>query len=96
MEAGLYSRLSDWRPQRLITLKREEHDEQEKDQESLWQPPSRRREGSARHPRGEADPDTYRVYEPADVGVREIHGKLGLTQEEFATRFGLPVGKIRD
>ncbi|MGC1348608.1 MAG: hypothetical protein WA858_02355 [Xanthobacteraceae bacterium] len=46
--------------------------------------------------RGEADPDTYRVYEPADVGVREIHGKLGLTQEEFATRFGLPVGKIRD
>jgi hypothetical protein len=40
--------------------------------------------------------EARRVYEPADVGVREIHGKLGLTQEEFATRFGLPVGKTRD
>jgi putative transcriptional regulator len=46
--------------------------------------------------RGEAAPNSYRVHEPADASVREIRPELGLTQEEFATRFGLPVGKIRD
>jgi|HubBroStandDraft_6_1064221.scaffolds.fasta_scaffold3380214_1 putative transcriptional regulator len=46
--------------------------------------------------RGKAAPNTYRVHEPADVSVREIRREPGLTQEEFATRFGLPIGKIRD
>ena len=46
--------------------------------------------------RGEADGKTYRIHVPADVDVRKIRRTLGLTQEEFATRFGLPLGTIRD
>jgi putative transcriptional regulator len=46
--------------------------------------------------RGEADGKTYRIHMPADVDVRKIRRTLGLTQEEFATRFGLPLGTIRD
>jgi putative transcriptional regulator len=39
---------------------------------------------------------TYRVYVPADVDVGAIRREQGLTQEEFAARFGLPVATIRD
>jgi putative transcriptional regulator len=46
--------------------------------------------------RGEADPSTYRVFVPADVNVRKIRGKLKLSQNEFAERFGLPVATVRD
>jgi putative transcriptional regulator len=46
--------------------------------------------------RGEADAKAYRIHVPADVDVRKIRRTLGLTQEEFSTRFGLPLGTIRD
>jgi putative transcriptional regulator len=38
--------------------------------------------------RGEADPSTYRVYVPANIDVGEIRRSQGLTQEEFAARYG--------
>jgi putative transcriptional regulator len=44
--------------------------------------------------RGEKKP--AKMYVPADVDVRKIRRSLGLTQEEFAARFGLPLGTIRD
>jgi putative transcriptional regulator len=46
--------------------------------------------------RGEADPSTYRVHVPADVDVRSIRRRLKLTQTEFAQRFGIPPGTLRD
>ena len=46
--------------------------------------------------RGEADQSTYRVYVPSDVDVRKIRRQLGLTQGEFASRFGLSVATIRE
>lgn len=45
---------------------------------------------------GRADPATYRVHVPAEVDVKAIRAKLGLSQVAFAGRFGLPVGNIRD
>jgi putative transcriptional regulator len=44
--------------------------------------------------RGEKKP--AKIYVPANVDVRKIRRSLGLTQEEFAARFGLPLGTIRD
>ena len=46
--------------------------------------------------RGEADPATYRVFVPDDVDVRKIRRAMGLSQEQFANRFGLPAATIRD
>ena len=46
--------------------------------------------------RGEADPATYRVHVPADIDVRTIRRRLKLTQAEFARRFGIPPGTLRD
>jgi putative transcriptional regulator len=46
--------------------------------------------------RGEAQPGTYRVHVPAELNVRAIRDKLGLSQEAFAARFGFPVGTVRD
>ncbi len=46
--------------------------------------------------RGQAAPDTYRVHVPADVDVRGIRTRLGLSQAAFARRFGIPQGTIRD
>ncbi|SFU83235.1 putative transcriptional regulator [Methylobacterium sp. 174MFSha1.1] len=46
--------------------------------------------------RGEADPATYRVHVPAEVDVRAIRKATGLTQVEFAQRFGFPIGTLRD
>lgn len=46
--------------------------------------------------RGEADPGTYRVHIPRRVDVRALRRKTGLTQEEFAIRFGLTVARVRD
>jgi putative transcriptional regulator len=45
--------------------------------------------------RGEAKKGDYRVHEPALVDVRAIRTKLGLTQEEFAGRFGFSVNTLR-
>jgi putative transcriptional regulator len=46
--------------------------------------------------RGTADPRTYRVHVPADIDVAAIRNGLGLSQGEFAGRFGIPVATLRD
>jgi putative transcriptional regulator len=46
--------------------------------------------------RGEINPATYRVFVPADVDVRKIRKALGLSQDQFAARFGIAVATIRD
>lgn len=45
--------------------------------------------------RGEADVSKYRVHVPKRVDVRAIRAKLGMTQEEFAGRFGFSVNTLR-
>src|ERR1700687_965827 len=45
---------------------------------------------------GEAGPATYRVHVPAEVDVKCIRKKVGLTQPEFAARFGFNVARVRD
>jgi putative transcriptional regulator len=46
--------------------------------------------------RGEADPATYRVFVPSKVDVRKIRCRLKLSQDEFATKFGLSVATVRE
>jgi putative transcriptional regulator len=46
--------------------------------------------------RGAADPKTYRVHVPDDIDVKRIRRRLKLTQNEFARRFGIPQGTLRD
>jgi putative transcriptional regulator len=46
--------------------------------------------------RGAADPKTYRVHVPHDIDVKRIRRRLKLTQNEFARRFGIPQGTLRD
>jgi putative transcriptional regulator len=46
--------------------------------------------------RGEADSATYRVHVPANVDVATIRKKLDLSQSEFASRFGIAPGTLRD
>jgi putative transcriptional regulator len=45
--------------------------------------------------RGEAKESVYRVHVPSDIDVRAIRMKLGMTQEEFAGRFGFSVNTLR-
>jgi putative transcriptional regulator len=44
---------------------------------------------------GEADESTYRVHVPAKIDVKAIRSGLGMTQEEFAGRFGFSVNTLR-
>jgi putative transcriptional regulator len=44
---------------------------------------------------GTADMSLYRVHIPAEIDVRAIRGRLGLTQQEFAVRFGFSVNTLR-
>ena len=37
----------------------------------------------------------YRVHIPPEIDVRAIRGRLGLTQKEFAIRFGFSVNTLR-
>jgi putative transcriptional regulator len=46
--------------------------------------------------KGEADPSTYRVHVPTEVDVKAIRKKVGLSQSEFAARFGFGVARVRD
>ena len=46
--------------------------------------------------KGEADPSTYRVHVPASVDVKAIRSKIGLSQSAFASRFGFPLGTVKD
>jgi putative transcriptional regulator len=45
--------------------------------------------------KGEADARRFRVHVPQRIDVRAIRTKLGLTQEEFAGRFGFSVNTLR-
>jgi putative transcriptional regulator len=44
---------------------------------------------------GQADSAKYRVHVPARVDVKAIRTRLGMTQEEFAGRFGFSVNTLR-
>ena len=46
--------------------------------------------------RGEANPSTYRLHIPAEVDVKAMRRRLGMTQEVFALRFGLTLASVRD
>ena len=46
--------------------------------------------------RGESDSKKFRVYIPADIDVKAIRNKLGMTQSQFAMRFGFTINQIRD
>ncbi len=44
---------------------------------------------------GHAHPEAYRVHVPEAIDVKAIRAKLGMTQEEFAGRFGFSVNTLR-
>jgi len=46
--------------------------------------------------RGEAPPASYRLHVPAEINVRAMRQKLGMTQENFAVRYGLTLARVRD
>ena len=52
-------------------------------------------EEAVAYARGEAKESDYRVHVPALIDVRAIRTKLGMTQEEFAGRFGFSVNTLR-
>ena len=46
--------------------------------------------------RGELDPSTYVIHVPADIDVKAMRRKLGLSQTAFAKRYGFNPARIRD
>jgi putative transcriptional regulator len=44
---------------------------------------------------GTADPSQYVVHIPPEIDVRAIRGRLGMTQREFATKFGFNINTLR-
>jgi putative transcriptional regulator len=44
---------------------------------------------------GKADARAYRVHVPGDIDVKAIRTRLGMTQEEFAGRFGFSVNTLK-
>ena len=44
---------------------------------------------------GTANPSRYGIHIPEDVDVKAIRSRLGMTQEEFAGRFGFSVNTLR-
>ena len=46
--------------------------------------------------RGEADAKSYKMHIPAEIDVRAVRGRLKMTQEEFAVRYGLTLERVRD
>jgi len=44
---------------------------------------------------GTADMSLYRVHIPPEIDVKAIRGRLGMTQREFATRFGFNITTLR-
>jgi putative transcriptional regulator len=45
---------------------------------------------------GDGDRGGFRVHVPAALDVKAIRRRLGLTQAEFAARFGFNVSRVRD
>ncbi|MGD9885783.1 MAG: helix-turn-helix domain-containing protein [Reyranella sp.] len=52
-------------------------------------------EEAVAYAQGQADARTYRVHVPAAIDVKAIRTRLGMTQEEFAGRFGFSVNTLR-
>lgn len=52
-------------------------------------------EEAVQYAKGEGDPSAYRVHIPEKVDVKAIRKKLGMTQQEFASRFGFNVHTLR-
>jgi putative transcriptional regulator len=52
-------------------------------------------EEAVAYARGEAKRGDFRVHVPAEINVQAIRTKLGMTQEEFAGRFGFSVNTLR-
>jgi putative transcriptional regulator len=52
-------------------------------------------EESLAYAKGEADESRYGVHIPERIDVRAIRTKLGMTQEQFAGRFGFSVNTLR-
>jgi putative transcriptional regulator len=52
-------------------------------------------EQAVAYAKGEADARRYSVHVPEQIDVRTIRTKLGMTQEEFAARFGFSVNTLR-
>lgn len=52
-------------------------------------------EEAVAYAKGEADTKAYRVHIPKAIDVKAIRTKLGMTQEEFAARFGFSVNTLR-
>ena len=50
---------------------------------------------SIAHARGEKAGASVRVYRPRIVDVRELRQRVGMTQEQFAARFGFSVATLR-
>lgn len=48
------------------------------------------------HARGKKLGKVHRVSVPNEIDVKAIRSRLGLTQEEFSTRFALPIGSLRN
>ena len=44
---------------------------------------------------GDADLTTYRVHVPERIDVKAVRTNLGMTQQEFAGRFGFSVNTLR-
>ena len=52
-------------------------------------------EEAVAYTKGEADARRYRLHIPQRIDVRAIRAKLGMTQEEFAGRFGFSINTLR-
>jgi putative transcriptional regulator len=46
--------------------------------------------------RGEAKASSYRIHSSADIDVQSMRKRLRLSQAQFAARFGIPPGTLRD
>jgi putative transcriptional regulator len=44
---------------------------------------------------GTADMSLYKVHIPAEIDVKAIRVRLGLTQQQFAVRFGFSINTLR-
>jgi putative transcriptional regulator len=46
--------------------------------------------------RGEADTRTYRIHVPPKIDVKGLRKALGMSQPEFAARYGFKLATLRD
>ena len=52
-------------------------------------------EEAVAYAQGAADENRYGIHIPAEIDVKAIRTRLGMTQEEFAGRFGLSIKTLR-